>query len=417
MENEFSQDEALVKEFLVESEELLQRMDQDMVALESTPKDAELLNRIFRALHTIKGTSGFLGFDPVVRLSHRAEDVLNLLRRGDIEGSRRMMDALLNARDQLGRMLRDIRDGGLREYAIDDLLADLLGDLRVYPMLLLAVYGGSTVLDLHPKPMQIIEIALIVSLLFQAGIWGNRIINYFIGNFLLKRGIVARDNKSIPAILRFAGRMLLWITIFLLALDNLGVNITTLLAGLGVGGIAIALALQNILGDLFASLSIMLDRPFEDGDFITVGDFLGTVEHIGLKTTRLRSLSGEENIFSNADLLQSRIRNYKRMSERRSVFSIGVTYQTPLEKLKRIPSIMKSIIEHQNRTRFDRAHFKEYGDSSLNFEVVYYVLSPDYNLYMDIQQNINLELYKSFEHEQIEFAYPTRTLMMASKSN
>jgi small-conductance mechanosensitive channel len=303
------------------------------------------------------------------------------------------------------------------ETKIDDLLADLLGDVKIYPMLLLAVYGGSTFLDLHPKPIRIIEIALIVSFLLQAGIWGNRIINYFIEQFLLKRGSGASDNKSVPTVLRFVSRTLLWSIILLLTLDNLGINITTLLAGLGVGGIAIALALQNVLGDLFASLSILLDRPFEIGDFITVGDHLGTVEHIGIKTTRLRSLSGEENIFSNADLLQSRIRNYKRMSERRTVFSFGVTYQTPFDKLKRIPTIVKDIVEQQGQIRFDRAHFKEYGDSSLNYEIVYFVLSPDYNLYMDIQQNINLELFQQFEREQIEFAYPTRTLIMASNSN
>jgi small-conductance mechanosensitive channel len=300
------------------------------------------------------------------------------------------------------------------ETKIDDLLADLLGDLKIYPMLLFAIYGGSTVLDLHPRPTRIIEIALIISLLIQVGIWGNRIVNYFIGNFLSRKGSGASDNKSVPAILKFASRTLLWSVILLLALDNLGINITTLLAGLGVGGIAIALALQNVLGDLFASLSILLDRPFEIGDFITVGDHLGTVEHIGLKTTRLRSLSGEENIFSNADLLQSRIKNYKRMSERRAVFSFGVTYQTSFEKLKKIPTIVRDIIQHEKQTRFDRAHFKEYGDSALNFEVVFYVLSPDYNVYMDIQQNINLELYQSFEQEQIEFAYPTRTLIMKS---
>lgn len=303
------------------------------------------------------------------------------------------------------------------ETKIDDLLADLIGDLKVYTILLLAVYGGSTVLDLHPKPIRIIEIVLIVTLLLQAGIWGNRIVNYIIGNILLKRGIVASDNKSIPGILRFAGRTVLWSIILLLTLDNLGVNITTLIAGLGIGGIAIALALQNVLGDLFASLSILLDRPFEIGDFIIIGDYLGTVEHIGLKTTRLRSLSGEENIFSNTDLLQSRIRNYKRMSERRIVFSFGVIYQTSFEKLKNIPAVVRDIIEHQKLARFDRAHFKEYGDSSLNFEVVYYVLSPDYNLYMDIQQNINFELYRRFEKEQIEFAYPTRTLIIAPNSN
>jgi small-conductance mechanosensitive channel len=197
-----------------------------------------------------------------------------------------------------------------------------------------------------------------------------------------------------------------------LVLDNLGVNITGLVAGLGIGGIAVALALQNILGDLFASLSIVLDKPFVIGDFVVVDSLSGTIEHIGLKTTRIRSLRGEQLIFSNNDLLKSRIRNYKRMSERRIDFSFGVVYQTPLEKLKAIKKIVSDIIEKGEKTRFDRVHFKEYGDSSLNFEVVYFVTDPDYNIYMDVQEAINLEIFRCFAEEGIEFAYPTRTIFI-----
>jgi small-conductance mechanosensitive channel len=294
----------------------------------------------------------------------------------------------------------------------DDLLADLLADLKGILLLLFALYIGSTFLDLPPKAEKILEIAVIIGFLLQGGIWGNRIINFLIGHFLQKQAGSRDQKKSVSTFLRFASRIALWSLIFLLTLDNLGINITALLAGLGVGGIAIALALQNILGDLFASLSIILDKPFEVGDFIIVGEYLGTVEHIGLKTTRIRSLSGEENIFSNTDLLQSRIRNYQRMSERRIVFTFGVTYQTSAEKLERIPSMIREIIANQADARFDRAHFKEYGDSALNFEAVYYVLSPDYNLYMDVQQKINMEVYRLFEKERIDFAYPTRTLFV-----
>jgi small-conductance mechanosensitive channel len=202
-----------------------------------------------------------------------------------------------------------------------------------------------------------------------------------------------------------------------LVLDNLGFNITTLVAGLGIGGIAVALALQNILGDLFASLSIVLDKPFVIGDFIIIDNYLGTIEHIGLKTTRIRSLSGEQLVFSNTDLLQSRIRNFKRMFERRVVFSIGVTYQTSADKLAKIPKMIKDIVESKDPVRFDRSHFKDYGDFSLNFETVYWVKSPEYNVYMDIQQAINLELYSKFEAEGIEFAYPTQTLFVTKESN
>jgi len=213
-------------------------------------------------------------------------------------------------------------------------------------------------------------------------------------------------------LLNFAVRAVLWTGVLLLALDNLGVHVTTLITGIGIGGVAIALAIQNILGDLFASLSIILDKPFMIGDFIIVDDFLGTVEHIGLKTTRLRSLSGEQLVFANSDLLKSRIRNYKRMAERRIVFSIGVVYQTAPEKLAGITGFIRDIIEGQPQARFDRAHFKGFGSSSLDFEIVYWVTSPDYNLYMDIQQAINLALFRRLQSEGIEFAYPTQTLFL-----
>jgi small-conductance mechanosensitive channel len=172
------------------------------------------------------------------------------------------------------------------------------------------------------------------------------------------------------------------------------------------------LAVQNVLSDLFASLSIVLDKPFVPGDFVVVGDMAGSVEHIGIKTTRIRSISGEQLVFSNADLLGSRIRNFGRMQERRVVFSLGVTYQTPADKLERIPSLIKAAIESQERVRFDRSHFASYGDSALNFETVYYVESSDYATHMDILQSVNLTIYRSFATEGIEFAYPTQTLFI-----
>jgi len=166
----------------------------------------------------------------------------------------------------------------------------------------------------------------------------------------------------------------------------------------------------------YADLAADLDKPFVVGDFIIVNDYLGSVERIGLKTTRIRSLSGEQLIFSNTDLLNSRIRNFKRMYERRVVFAIGVLYQTEYEKLSRIPDMIRNIIERREPVRFDRAHFKEFGDYALKFEVVYWIQTPDYNVYMDIQQAINLEIHKQFEEAQIGFAYPTRTVFIESQS-
>jgi small-conductance mechanosensitive channel len=213
-------------------------------------------------------------------------------------------------------------------------------------------------------------------------------------------------------------KVVIWGLGILFLLDNLGFKVSTVIAGLGIGGVAVALAAQAVLGDLFSYVSILMDRPFETGDFIILGDeHLGTVEHIGIKTTRIRSLGGEQIVLSNSDLTSSRIKNYKRMQKRRVVFQLGVTYQTSSDRLKEIPGVIKGTIIGIEGTTFDRAHFFNYGDFSLNFEVVYYVLSSDYNKYMDIQQAINLAIYEEFEKRGIEFAYPTQTLFMEKAEN
>jgi small-conductance mechanosensitive channel len=229
---------------------------------------------------------------------------------------------------------------------------------------------------------------------------------YWIG----KQPGAARQN-ALKLLIRLA-RAVVWGIAVVLLLDNLGVKIAPLVAGLGIGGVAVALAGQAVLSDLFSCLAIFLDRPFEVGDFIIVGDFLGSVEYIGIKTTRLRSLSGEQIVFSNNDLTNSRVRNYKRMERRRVVFSLGVTYQTTVSHLQEGVDTIKKIISGVEDTVFDRAHFSSYGDFNLVIEVVYYVLSPDYNKYMDVQQQINLRIKEEFDKLGIEFAYPTQTVYL-----
>jgi len=252
---------------------------------------------------------------------------------------------------------------------------------------------------------------------WQLGIWGSAAVLAWLR--ARRRVAVESDQAAVGSlgIIGFVLRAAVWTLILLLALENLGINVTALVAGLGVGGIAVALAVQNVLGDLFASLSITLDRPFVVGDFVIVDDYMGTVEQIGVKSTRLRSLGGEQIIMANADLLNSRVRNYGRMAERRVVFSLGVTYETPRDKLKRIPAIIRDRVERQQGTRFDRSHFSRFGDFALEFETVYYVLSPDYTQYMDLQQAIYFEIHEAFEREKIEFAYPTRKLWLATSTS
>ncbi len=202
----------------------------------------------------------------------------------------------------------------------------------------------------------------------------------------------------------------LWIGATLLILTNLGYNVNSLIAGLGIGGIAIAFALQNILSDIFSSFSIYFDRPFRIGDFIVVGNYKGTVKRIGIKTTRIQSLEGEEIVISNNELTQTKLQNFGVMEKRRAVFTIGVTYETPLEKVKKIPNIIKEAIEREKDTKVDRIHFKTFGDFALIFEAVFYINSKEYKNYMDVQQSINLFLMEKFAQEGIEFAYPTQTV-------
>jgi len=225
--------------------------------------------------------------------------------------------------------------------------------------------------------------------------------------------LAKKQLKGISSLVNIA----IWALALVFMLDNLGVKISAVVAGLGIGGIAVALAAQAVLGDVFSYFVIFFDKPFEIGDFIIVGDKMGTVEQVGIKTTRLRALGGEVLVFSNTDLTGSRVHNYKKMQRRRIVFGLDVTYQTSAEKLRSVPALVKAAIDRCDKATFDRGHFATFGDSSLNFEFVYYVESADYNDYMDVQQAINLEVFADFEREGIEFAYPTQTLLLARASS
>jgi len=295
----------------------------------------------------------------------------------------------------------------------DDLVIHALGRTRRVFVLAIAVYAGANGVVLPSRVWSAIQIATVLTVLLQVGLWLSSALAFGLEGYTRKRLESDRSAATTVSAIGFVGKLLVWSLVLLVALDNVGVDVTALVAGLGIGGIAVALALQNVLGDLFASLSIVFDKPFVLGDFVIVDEHLGNIEHIGLKTTRIRSLWGEQLVFSNNDLLGSRLRNFGRMAERRVTFSIGVIYQTPRSQLERIPGIIREAIQTQDKTRFDRSHLKEFGDFSINFESVYYVLAPDFNTYMDIQQAINLRIHEQFENQGIEFAYPTQTLFLA----
>ena len=274
-----------------------------------------------------------------------------------------------------------------------------------------AIYAGSSLLDLPASIHQFVSSAFVVALFIQLARWADLIVTAAIAWRLAPRRTKVATRNAL-SLIEFLVRVGVWSLALLLIFDNLGFDITALVAGLGIGGVAVALAAQSLLGDLFSSLAIVLDRPFEVGDFIVFGEQKGTVEKIGVKTTRVRSLSGEQIVCANSDLLNSRIHNYKRMIERRVEFGFDVAYGTSPEKLAAIPMLLREIIEAAELTRFDRAHFKALGEQALNFEVVYFVLSSDYNTYMDVHQANLLSIVRSFRREEIDFAYPARTLQV-----
>ena len=313
------------------------------------------------------------------------------------------------ARSHLARRLKaGAAPGGRRE-----LFAGVIRRINGLWLLILALGAAAYALDLPPKVERVVESVQLIALFVQLAILASYLFTAWAERHAA--ALRTRDPAVATAMgtVTVFGRVIIFAIVALLALDNLGFDVTALLAGLGIGGIAIAIASQAVLGDLFASLSIVFDKPFVVGDFIILDNgFMGSVERVGIKTTRLRSLSGEQIVISNSDLLKTRIRNYKQMYERRVVFQVGVTYQTPADKLERIGGMIREIVEALPDVRFDRAHFMAFGDFSLNVEVVYYVGSPDYNLYMERQQAMNLAIYRKFEAEGIEFAYPTQTLFL-----
>jgi len=319
--------------------------------------------------------------------------------------------AALTARRMVRRYYR--RFAKTEELEVIEVPLKVAARTSVLFLLVLSSFTAVSILSTPDKLQSIARTVVTIAVFWQIGLWVTTAALTWIE---LKRAASATTDRAAVGTLGIIGvvtRVAIWSVVLLLTLDNLGVDITALVAGLGIGGIAVALAVQNVLGDLLASLSITLDKPFVIGDFVIVGDFMGSVEYIGIKSTRLRSLSGEQIVMSNSDLLSSRLRNYGRMQERRVLFTIGVTYETPRDKVEAIPDIIRDIVAAQEGVRFDRCHFARFGAVSLDYEIVYYVLSADYNQYMDIQQRINFSLLAAFEQRGIEFAYPTQKLWVA----
>lgn len=282
---------------------------------------------------------------------------------------------------------------------------------KLFFLLILSIYIGTIWLTLPDKVSLYLRTIVIFAIWIQVGIWANELIANYI-NLKSNQTENGEDRTTMNA-LKTILKIVLWSIIFILLVDNIpGVEITALITGLGIGGIAIGLAVQNVLGDLFSSLSISLDKPFVIGDFIQVDNFYGTVEKIGLKSTRIRSLSGEELIFSNTDLLNSRVHNFKRLERRRVSITLGVLYQTSPEQLRQIPEMVKEVFTDRDHVTLDRVHLASFGDFSINFELIYWVESDDYIIHMDEKEKILLAIFDKFIENGVEFAYPTQSIFI-----
>jgi len=303
----------------------------------------------------------------------------------------------------------------------DDVLINIFKTIRPPFYFLIALYFGIKVLTLPEIVFKILYVLFLVVIIFEIIRASEKLLNYFISGYLVqsnKDNVKSRQSsQAMMKTLQVVIRIILWVVGLMLLLSNLGVNVNSVIASLGIGGIAVALALQNILTDVFSSFAIHMDKIFQIGDYIVVGSDGGVVEKIGLKTTRIRTLQGEELVISNRELTSARVQNFRKMEERRIVFNLGVIYGTSATKLVAIPKMVENIIQPEKLARFDRCYFVEFGDFSLIFEVVLYIKSPDYEYYLKTRHRINLEIYQQFDKESIEFAYPTQTILVNKDEN
>lgn len=298
------------------------------------------------------------------------------------------------------------------ETKLDDYIVKGIEKFGLPVLNIVVLYSALHYLAFSDKITKIINNTLGVVITFYIIRMISAFVRLMLESFISKQDGGQEKLKQLNGVMLIVNA-LIWILGLLFLFDNLGYNVTTIVAGLGIGGIAIALAAQNILGDLFNYFVIFFDRPFEVGDSINVDGKAGTVEYIGIKTTRVRSLTGEQLVFSNSDLTKSRIHNFKRMDRRRVVLTLGVVYETTHEQLTKIPALIEEIIKTETGVTFDRAHFAKFGAYSLDFEVVYFVESAEYLVYMNLQQQINLKIFKAFEEAKIGFAYPTQTVLVS----
>lgn len=291
---------------------------------------------------------------------------------------------------------------------LDDALIAVVKTVKPPFYTFIAFYAALRYLNIEGLGRKVVDVVLLVWLVYQTVMALQIFVEFYIKRRMSRAG--DRRSQSVTQVVHSLLSIVMWALAALFVLSNLGIDVTSLIAGLGIGGIAVALAAQNMLGDLFSSLAIYFDKPFVPGDFVIVGEHMGTVQTVGIKTTRIKSVDGEEIVVPNRKMTSAVLKNYGRMKERRVVFKFGVTYQTARDRVARIPGMVKEIIESQENTRYDRVHFNEFGDSALMFEAVYHMKTKEYGEYMDAHQAILLAIMKRLEEDGVEIAYPTQTV-------
>ena len=305
-----------------------------------------------------------------------------------------------------------LRMAQTEELELMEIPLQIASNTKVLFLVVLSLFFGMFLLTLTDTVRQGVHKLVVIVICWQAGIWATSAAVAWLSSTKHGRTVGEQGTGGTMNVLAFLMRLVIWAVVGLLMLENLGIDITTLVAGLGISGIAIALAVQNVLGDLLASLSITLDKPFEVGDLLCLDDFQGKVEQIGIKSTRLRSVTGEQIILSNADLLKSRLRNFGRMSERRMVLKVCVAFETPLDRVQQVPSLLRQIIESYSIARFDRCYLLRFGESAIEFEASYFVLSSQMADSLDVQHGIHMDLLARFAESGIAIAYPTQRVLV-----
>ena len=313
------------------------------------------------------------------------------------------------ARRDLASRLRSLAQAAATD--VDELVGELFGKIRLPECVLLALWMATRHLHLPVLINRLLHALLLVVLTYRVVTMIQVAANHALRRMLASRGGGSAADKGTMRSFSYLVSGLLWFLAALFVLSNLGFNVSSMLAGLGIGGVAVALAAQAILGDLFSAFAIYLDRPFVVGDFIVVDALMGTVEHIGIKTTRVRALSGEMLVIANSKLTSSQIQNFRQLQERRIALAVGVPYQISEEQVKKIPEILRRAVASAPKARFDRAHLKSFGETGFSFELVYFVVDPSYVVYMDVNEAIHLSILQAFRREGIDFALPTRTLL------